>query len=565
MNNETKRKPNSNGKKTSFVCLIVVAVFFFAVTLLNIFQTNRPAYSESENRNLAEMPEFSFESLFSGHYFSDLSKYISDTFWQREFFVDLAKKMDLLKGFDMNLGGKDFVIIATPEETTTEDEEFWKRLESLILETETTEPVTTEAITTEPITSEPEESTEPISTEPLLEIIPSLSAEKINISEGSSQKITLKIEIINGSDGIEIPVPEWTEPDPKIATVKFKNDTVTITGMSAGATSITVTVGNNFATCYIDVFKPQVIHNEDGDDVAVLNNGIFIYGDSGYIQGNCSPKVAASFGKCADYYASIFPSTRISVIPVPVSAITIDDPDVIKKLKVTDERKSLNVMETYFSDKVNFVNLGTTMFEHRNEYLYFKTDHHWTQVGAYYAYVEFIRSIGEEPLPLDSMIHQTITTSYTGSYYRYTKNEHFKKNPDVIESWRPDVKLTMTVTTQPDANGKATTYTRNSVIVASHKTYLCFIGGDNPYTVINVSENPQDKSIIVFKDSYGDAFVPFLTAHYGNIIVIDPRHTDMNIYKEFKDFGLTDIVFLNNIQCANQTKWVNYYLRAVGK
>ena len=78
-------------------------------------------------------------------------------------------------------------------------------------------------------------------------------------------------------------------------------------------------------------------------------------------------------------------------------------------------------------------------------------------------------------------------------------------------------------------------------------------------------ENPQDKSILVFKDSYGDAFVPFLTAHYGNIFVIDPRHISMNVLEKFGDYGLSDIVFLNNIQCANQVKWINYYLKAAGK
>ena len=93
---------------------------------------------------------------------------------------------------------------------------------------------------------------------------------------------------------------------------------------------------------------------------------------------------------------------------------------------------------------------------------------------------------------------------------------------------------------------------------------VSFIAGDNPYTVINVPENPQDKNILVLKDSFGNAFVPYLCEHYGNIIVVDVRYTDMNVYEHLKDYGLTDIVFVNNVQAALSTTWSKMYLKAVG-
>ena len=66
------------------------------------------------------------------------------------------------------------------------------------------------------------------------------------------------------------------------------------------------------------------------------------------------------------------------------------------------------------------------------------------------------------------------------------------------------------------------------------------------------------------KDSFGNAFVPFLCEHYGNIIVVDTRHTGMNVYEQLKDYGLTDIVFVNNIQAANTYAWAKRYMAAVG-
>jgi hypothetical protein len=59
--------------------------------------------------------------------------------------------------------------------------------------------------------------------------------------------------------------------------------------------------------------------------------------------------------------------------------------------------------------------------------------------------------------------------------------------------------------------------------------------------------------------------VPYLCEHYGNIIVVDVRWTNMNVYEQLKDYGLTDIVFINNIQAANSYAWSKMYMAAVGE
>ena len=81
--------------------------------------------------------------------------------------------------------------------------------------------------------------------------------------------------------------------------------------------------------------------------------------------------------------------------------------------------------------------------------------------------------------------------------------------------------------------------------------------------VINVPENDQDKSILVIKDSYGNAFVPYLTEHYGNIIVIDPRHTDINVCEKLGEYGLDDIVFLVNSSMGNTGAWCDYFAKLI--
>jgi len=107
------------------------------------------------------------------------------------------------------------------------------------------------------------------------------------------------------------------------------------------------------------------------------------------------------------------------------------------------------------------------------------------------------------------------------------------------------------------------TLRRNYCIDTNYTNYLAFLMGDNGYTVINVPSNPQDKNILVIKDSYGNAFVPYLTEHYGNIYVVDPRYVSMKVYEEFKDANLTDIVFMINTSSANNKAWYNYFYKAI--
>ena len=98
----------------------------------------------------------------------------------------------------------------------------------------------------------------------------------------------------------------------------------------------------------------------------------------------------------------------------------------------------------------------------------------------------------------------------------------------------------------------------------SFGNYLAFISGDHPYTVINVPDNPQDRNCIVLKDSFGNAFVPFLCEHFGNIFVVDVRHTNMNVYETLSQYNITDIIFMNNIQAANNATWAEMFMNAVG-
>ncbi len=580
------------------MCLCIIGALFGSVAILNLIQPNRPTESEAEQRELAEMPEFSLEALKDGTYFSDLSLFVSDTFLYRDQLVSLSKKMDTLKGVDYSIGGEDsFVLLDSQGGKTSESEnELNDKLLSVLenlnngdktgentadtdTENETTPPIDedtqsavgeiveeeteipeTETTDQEESASDPADETETqesaVQEDDTVVTAIHLSKKSLKLTVGSGAVVSASIETSNNQSA----KVKWSISDKSIATIAMNpNGGIDVKGVAVGSATLTCSWnGIVTETCEITVSEVIVGQPQANGEADFLTNGMFIYGDAVYTQGYYSESASKTFAQTALYYKQLFgENTRVSTVVIPVSAMVIDSPDVTNK--ITDQKSLLDKMSQWFDPSVNFVNVYEEMYSHRDEYLYFKSDHHWTQRGAYYAYRAFAESVGLEPTPLEDFDYGIHNDSYNGSLYQYTHDERVKTFIDTIETFNSRKEYTMTVTT---SNGY--TFTTDSAIVQGNKTYANFISGDNPYTVINVPENPQDKNILVLKDSFGNAFVPFLCEHYGNIFVVDVRYSAFNLHEHLSDNGITDIVFVNNVQAANSVNWSRMYLGAVG-
>lgn len=519
-------------------CLAVLAVIFFSVTAANLFQTDRPTVSARENRTLTKFPSPSENSITDGSYFKQLSLFFSDTFIGREKLVGISRRMDKYLG----LHGSFSVISQGGAETepAESDDELQKKLEEALQKL-------TSAVT-DMETATPETETEPV-TEKITESPTVLMSQKeIKLPSGSTASVPFTV---NGSDGLEL----TATADGDCVSVSVSEQNLIISGLHEGTAKITLRLGDISDECSVTVTAVKVNENQEGADF--ISSGMFIYKGAVYTISGYGPVSVGYLSRCADYYKQLFPDTRVSVLPAPVSAAVIDDPEITKNY--TSQKNIFENMKSKMNADINFVNIYDNIFAHRKEYLYFKSDHHWTQLGAYYAYEAFARSVGFEPTPLDSMRFDIINDSYNGSMYNFTGDERVKEFIDRVEVHYPTKTASMTVT---DRNGNTHTY--SELILSRSASYQAFLAGDNPYTVINVPENPQELSILVLKDSYGNAFVPFLAEHYGNIIVVDPRYCDINLYEQFKDYGLTDILFVNNVQSQNSIQWSKYFFKCVG-
>ncbi len=219
------------------------------------------------------------------------------------------------------------------------------------------------------------------------------------------------------------------------------------------------------------------------------------------------------------------------------------------------QKDCIEIINNTLKQNIRTVNAYDKLLQNRDKYIYFRTDHHWTGLGAYYAYVAYCESAGWTPVPLDQMEHYTLEGTYLGSLYRATKEAVLKKNPDTTEGWKPVVD-SYKATAWDDSKMTVTYGVRlNDEKLKGVYSYLNFSGGDRALLKI-VTSHTSGRKILVVKDSFGNAFVPYLANHYDEIYVIDPRYYVRSIKTLVKENGITDVLILNYMFGTSNATWL---------
>lgn len=213
----------------------------------------------------------------------------------------------------------------------------------------------------------------------------------------------------------------------------------------------------------------------------------------------------------------------------------------------TSQAENIKSIYSKLSDKVTPVNAYNYLADHNDEYIYFGSDHHWSGLGAYYAYSAFAKTNNLPVLSLDDCTEQQIE-GFTGTF----TNTASGLDTDTVHYWEFPYEVTMDIT---DESGNVNTYTSPyyQYAEAGSLTYGVFIMGDHPLTVLNsASENAEKgKKIAVIKESYGNAFVPYLTYNYEEVHVIDFRTFGDNLVSYCQQNGIDEVLFLNGVMSAN--------------
>ena len=187
---------------------------------------------------------------------------------------------------------------------------------------------------------------------------------------------------------------------------------------------------------------------------------------------------------------------------------------------------------------ITFVNPTDILREHKSEDIYFRTDHHWTMRGAYYAYSELLNAMGVTPHSVDEYDVRTVADDFYGSLYSKAPLSFIKA--DKIEVF--DYPLGTYRVTFEDSEVMHNLFANSKLFVKDKYTY--FLDGNHQYVRIESLANTGRKAL-VFKDSYSHSLLPFLADHYDEIDVVDLRyyHEDVKTLTEGGDYDQVFMIY----------------------
>ena len=209
-------------------------------------------------------------------------------------------------------------------------------------------------------------------------------------------------------------------------------------------------------------------------------------------------------------------------------------PVVSQKLVMDNFAKTLN-------KGINYIDVYNTLDKHDKEYIYYKTDHHWTTLGAYYSFLEAAKAMDLE-VKKDYYNVERVSNDFYGTLY--SKSGYEVKTPDYIDVYLPKDENDEYVVNYVEEQKKSASFYDSEKLETKDK-YGVFLGGNHPVVKIKTTSK-EDRKLLVFKDSYANSFVPFLTQYFSDIIMVDPRYYYDDIEKLIEEEGISDILYLYN-------------------
>ncbi len=364
----------------------------------------------------------------------------------------------------------------------------------------------------------------------------------VNISSGVRRLFGIRKETIHGTvtEGDEIPVAP-TRPS--------LGDTATTTT----ATTTTTTTQSAVTTT---TKKPVTTQAET--DIAQQNESlgaIIVKGDTAYEYYNFVHSTADRYIGIINRMGTKCGSANVYSMIVPTS-IDVMLPANERPANSSDQGKAIAYMYGSLAQNILPVDVRDILLAHNEEYLYFHTDHHWTARGAYYAFTAFAQMQGKTPLPLTAYEEKAFS-GFLGSFYADTQDAGLKLSGDTVIAYNPRGNISMVYGKSPAATTAYPVITDVTDWNPRYK-YSTFVGGDQPYVCITNEDITDNSSIVLIKESYGNAFAPFLATMYHKVYILDYRYFTGDFAAFVGENNVSDVLLLNNISATR-----NNYL--VGK
>ena len=302
--------------------------------------------------------------------------------------------------------------------------------------------------------------------------------------------------------------------------------------------------------------------NQDIKYNVIGENGILVSYQNGHYRGIMA--CFGTYGLCEKWagavntFAKKLPGVNVYSLTVPIASEFYTPQKFWDSGFTVSQLNKIKHIEENLKGAVN-VDAYSILKEHMDEPIYSRTDHHWTPLGAYYAAKVFAETAGVD-FPRLKEYEKVSRSGYVGSMYTYSKDYHLYNDAE-----------TFTMYISPNADKIKTTYyntyfggaySGDLFVTRNASAYYCsFIGSDDRITKVE-TDVKNGRTLVVFKQSYGNALIPFLTSGFEKIYVCDMRYFELNGIKFCKDVGATDVLCTDCVMTAagNGGKYLEYLL-----
>ncbi|SDN84485.1 DHHW family protein [Acetanaerobacterium elongatum] len=286
-----------------------------------------------------------------------------------------------------------------------------------------------------------------------------------------------------------------------------------------------------------------------------MKSGLFVIGDTAMSLFGTNGKEGQRYAKVITGYQEQFGSdVKIYNLVIPTQS-EFNLPDKYKHLSGS-QKANIDLIYASLGPTITPIRSAyDALAAHKSEYLYFRTDHHWTPLAAYYAYTGFCKDVGLTPVPLEKMTKGR-KENFVGSLYRTTQEPKLKAHPDYMDYYLIPYETTCELYRRGARNTPLQT-SLYAMKAGGSNTYSMFLSGDWPLFVIH-SNAGTGRKIAVVKESFGNAFAPYLASHYDTVYVVDQRYFEKDFDQFVKDNGIKEVLFINNSFAANTTVQINW-------
>ena len=209
-------------------------------------------------------------------------------------------------------------------------------------------------------------------------------------------------------------------------------------------------------------------------------------------------------------------------------------------------------MRTLLKEEGQLIDISETLMRHREEAIYYKTDHHWTMLGAYYGYQRWAEETGISPYAIEEFRRERVTEDFLGTVQAKV---NIRTEPDSMERWSLSHGAER-VQVFYDGSGEPGEMYAEAALKGRDK-YRFYLDGNHALTEIRNPESPlKDRTLCIIKDSYGNSFAPLAACHFDTVFLIDLRYFNGNIQEFLEERGVTDVLALYRIPGFAEEKTV---------